>query len=170
MKRLNSPDTHHLSAAVGWLELGNWQEANEEIEKITAALRAHPDVLEVRLQIYLSAKKWAECIDLANALVKMVPRRSTGWIHRSFAFHELKRTQEAFDLLLPAAQQFKSEWPIPYNLACYCAQLGNLDDCRQWFIKAMAIDENAVKKSAVDDSDLKPLWDNMSGTVWKRTD
>jgi hypothetical protein len=32
---LDPPDTFHLSAAIGWLELGNWQEANEE-------LRAYP--------------------------------------------------------------------------------------------------------------------------------
>ena len=42
MKSLDSPNNHHLSAAIGWLELGNWQEANEELEKIAPALRAHP--------------------------------------------------------------------------------------------------------------------------------
>jgi len=25
-----------------------------------------------------------------------------------------------------------------------------------------------VKKLAIEDEDLKPLWDNMSGTMWKR--
>jgi hypothetical protein len=32
----------------------------------------------------------------------------------------------------------------------------------------MAIDENAVKRGAIDHPDLKPLWDSMSGTIWKR--
>src|ERR1017187_3279090 len=48
MKPLEPPDSHHLSAAIGWLGLGNWREANEELEKITSELRGHPDVLEVR--------------------------------------------------------------------------------------------------------------------------
>jgi hypothetical protein len=34
----------------------------------------------------------------------------------------------------------------------------------------MAIDEDIVKRVAPDDPDLKPLWDSMSGTMWKRTE
>ena len=32
---------------------------------------------------------------------------------------------------------------FPYNLACYCAQLRPLDDCQEWFNKALAIDEQS---------------------------
>jgi hypothetical protein len=39
-------DALHLSAAIGWLELGNHIEANEDLEKITPDFREHPDVLE----------------------------------------------------------------------------------------------------------------------------
>jgi hypothetical protein len=31
---LQPPDSHHLNAAVGWLELGNDIEATEELDKI----------------------------------------------------------------------------------------------------------------------------------------
>jgi hypothetical protein len=75
-------------------------------------LRAHPDVLEIRLHIYAKAKKWEPCVDIGNALVKVVPERPFGWIHRSSAFHELKRTQEAADLLKPATDHFPIEWLI----------------------------------------------------------
>jgi hypothetical protein len=34
MKTLQNSDKFHLSAAVGWLEFGNRQEANEELERI----------------------------------------------------------------------------------------------------------------------------------------
>jgi hypothetical protein len=34
----------------------------------------------------------------------------------------------------------------------------------------MAIDEETVKQEAIDDPDLKPFWDSMSGTVWKRAE
>jgi tetratricopeptide (TPR) repeat protein len=170
MKPLPPPDSHYLSAAQGWLELGNHLEANEELERITPELRAHPDVLEIRWQIYAKEKKWDACVDIASAIVKLAPESSFGWIQRSFALHELKRTQEAFDQLLPVTEMFPKVWTIPYNLACYCAQLGRLDECQTWFKKAMAIDEYTVKDAAIDDPDLKPLWDSMSGTMWKRTE
>jgi len=42
MTGLQHPDTFHLQAALGWLEVGNHLEANEELEKITSSLRTHP--------------------------------------------------------------------------------------------------------------------------------
>ena len=48
VKPLQPPDTFPLQAAQGWMELGNHEEANEELELIDAPLRAHLDVLEVR--------------------------------------------------------------------------------------------------------------------------
>ena len=49
MKPLEPPYLYHLRAAIGWLELGRHIEANEELEKITERLRAHPDVLKVMI-------------------------------------------------------------------------------------------------------------------------
>ena len=34
----------------------------------------------------------------------------------------------------------------------------------------MAIDEHTVKRAGIDDPDLKPLWDSMSGTLGKGTE
>jgi tetratricopeptide (TPR) repeat protein len=170
MDMLPLPDLHHLRAASGWLGLGNFLEANEELEKIAPQLRAHPDVLEIRWQIYAKEKKWEACEDIAAAVVKLAPEKCNGWIHRSFALHELKRTDEAFENLLPAADQFPDVWTIPYNLACYCSQLQRLEEAQTWFKKAMAIDEKTVKQAAMVDPDLNPLWDSMSRTLWKRAE
>jgi tetratricopeptide (TPR) repeat protein len=168
IKPLEPPDSIYLNAAEGWLGLGDHIAANEELEKITPQLRVHPDVLAVRWQIYAKEKKWEACVDIATAIVKLAPDKTDGWIHRSFALHELKRTQEAIKNLLPAADQFPDVWTIPYNLACYCSQLQRLEEAQEWLKKAMAIDEQTVKRAAIDDPDLLPLWDSMSGTLWKR--
>jgi tetratricopeptide (TPR) repeat protein len=169
-KSLRHPDCLHLRAAQGWLELGNHLEANQKLERITAQLRSHPEVLEVRWHIHAHAKKWDACVDIADAIIKLAPERSDGWIHRSFSLHELKRTQEAFDQLLPMAETFRGIWTIPYNLSCYCAQLGRLNESENWLKKAMTIDEHTVNRAAIDDPDVKPLWDSMSGTLWKRSE
>lgn len=168
IKPLEPPDIHHAREAQGWLELGNHLEANEELDKITPELRVHPVVLEIRWQIYAKEKKWSACVDIAATIIKLAPDNHRGWIDRSFALHELKRTDEAFDNLLPVADKFSDVWTIPYNLACYCSQLQRLDEAETWFKKAMAIDEKTVKQIAIDDPDLLPLWDSMSGTSWKR--
>src|SRR5262245_49549413 len=73
-------DARYLSAAEGWLELGNWNEANDELEPITLTLRVHPDVLELRCRIYAAAGKWDHCIAVAETLTDQLPNRPQGWL------------------------------------------------------------------------------------------
>jgi hypothetical protein len=51
LKTLKRPDSLHLQAAQGWLELGDHLETTEELDEITPQMRVHPDVLEVRLRL-----------------------------------------------------------------------------------------------------------------------
>ena len=163
----NLTDKRHLTAAEGWLELGLHLEANAELEKITPQLHDHPDVLDIRWQIYAKEKKWEACIDIATEIIKCAPRRSCGWINRSFTLHEMQRTQEAFDQLLPVVDKFPKIWTIPYNLACYASQLHRFDEAQKWLKQAMAVDAQTVQAAAQEDEDLKPLWDNLDGTMWQ---
>jgi hypothetical protein len=41
---------------------------------------------------------------------------------------------------------------------------------RKGGIKAMLVSEKHVQQIALDDLDLKALWDSMSTSVWKRAD
>ena len=163
MKPLQPPDSHHLSAADGWLGLGRHIEANEELEKIAPENAAHPDVLEVLWRIYAKTGQWHFCVDIAAAIIKLDEERSFGWIHSSIALHKLKRTQEAFDQLKSVAYRFPDVWRIPYGLACYSAQLERFIDSRLWLRKAMDIDSEMVRRTAISDPDLLPLWANMLG-------
>ena len=92
MNDLTGHDLHSLRAAQGWAELGNYHEASAELENITAALRSHPDALEVRWHIYAYSKHWQACLDIGEAMVKQTPQRVRSWIHRSYALHELNRS------------------------------------------------------------------------------
>jgi tetratricopeptide (TPR) repeat protein len=156
---LEPPHTFHLSAAIGWLGLGNWQEANEELEKIAPALRAHPSVLAVRHEIYAKAEKWGMAAEIAGVLVQMRPDEPQFWIWRAYSTRRMPSGSlvQAKEILDKAETLFPEVWTIPYNLACYCAQLGRLEECQDWLKKAMAIDEKTVKRLAIDDLDLKPF-------------
>ena len=82
----------------------------------------------------------------------------------------MKQTQEALGQLLPVGGRFPTVWTMPYNPACYCAQLGPLEECRAWLQKAMALDERTVTRAVVEDPDLKPLWDSLGGTPGKQAE
>jgi len=156
---LERPDSLHLQAAQGWLELGNHLEADKELDHIAPQLRTHPDVLMVRYGIYSRAGKWEACADLAAAIAQMLPEVAFGHLHLAYALHELKRTKEAWQVLLPVVDRFPEEYLMRYNLACYACQLGHASEAKAWLIKAFEIcDKQKLKRMALDDPDLKPLW------------
>ena len=168
LKPLKHPDNLHLQAALGWLGLNDPLEAGRELDNIRAEWRAHPEVLKVRMEIYYREKSWAGLYEIANTLVREQPSLMDAWILRSFALHELDRTQDAYDDLLLVSEEFPKVWVIPYNLACYCSVMRRFPRAQEWLKRAMAIDEKTVQREAIDDPDLQPLWDSMSGTMWKR--
>ena len=164
MSKLQPPDTHHLSAAEGWLELGNHAEALSELNLVSPAEQGSVEVLGLRWSISAQLKLWDECVGIAANIIELAPRNVFGWIHRSYALHELKRTSEARDLLLPALKRFPKNETIPYNLACYECQLGDLDAARDWLRRAMKLkNPKKLKAQALEDADLKPLWAEIRG-------
>ncbi len=166
MSPLEPPDIHHLSAAVGWLELGNPVEAGEELARISADNVDHPDVLEVRWAVCAAGKSWDAALSAAQLMVQKAPERASGWIHRAYALRRASSggLPSAWEALRPAFEKFPEESIIPYNLACYAAQMGRLDDAWDWLHKAATAAKNIgrIKQMALADADLKPLWDRIS--------
>ena len=71
--------------------------------------------------------------------------------------------EKAKALLLEAAKLFPEDGMIHYNLACYCAQLGQLDAAQEYLDKSYELgDAKKIKLMALDDEDLKPLWESES--------
>lgn len=163
MKALEPPDSHFLRAASGWLDLNNPREAAAELQHLSAEARMHPDTLEVMWRLCAVNQRWQEAVEFGRLLVRLQPREPSGWLHRSYALHELRRTEEALTLLLPAASQFPKESIIPYNLACYCCHLGKLEEARAWLGHAVRIrGRQQVRDLALADPDLQPLWGEIA--------
>lgn len=164
MKPIDSPDIHRLRAAEGWFELGNDAEALQELESISAAERNHPAVLELRFQILARENEWDACREVATNITKQLPDFAGGWLHLAYATRRATggSEQAAFDVLEPVSEKFPEEPTIPYNLACYACQLGKLPEARKWLKRAFAIgDKKQIKLMAVNDADLKPLWEEI---------
>jgi predicted Zn-dependent protease len=167
MEQLPHPDNLHLEAALGWLMLGDPASAKEELAKLTPASREKPDVLEVEWSLHAATNSWASAYEAAERLVRQAPSRSYGWIHRAYAARRMPGggLAQAWDALRPAAEKFPKVFLIPYNLACYAAQMGRLEEAWQWLQRAAEISDTPEKvvNMALADSDLKPLWPKLMG-------
>src|SRR5436309_5578793 len=115
--KLSESDAAYLRAAEGWLELGDWHEANEELERIAASMRAHPEVLLVRAEVCAKAGKWDVAAELGERLSELLPKDFAVWLLLAEAFKNLGRIEEAYEALFSVAEQFFNEPEIHYRLA-----------------------------------------------------
>jgi hypothetical protein len=146
--------------------LGNPVEGNEELEKIAPVLRVHPDVLAVRYEVYSKAKHWDAAAEIAGTQAKLTPEEPGAWISLAYAIRHKPGggISQAREILIQAQPKFPDQTLISYNLACYECQLGNLNQAWQWLEKAFATsDTKRMKRMALEDSDLQPLWERIKG-------
>jgi len=112
-----------------------------------------------------AGERWESGIEVAEKLLRVAPDRASGWLHRAYALRRVKGggLQQAWEALRPAYDKFPKAEVIPYNLGCYAAQMGRLDEAWEWLHKAMeaAGDVDAIKSMALADMDLHALWDRI---------
>ena len=161
MSKLEPPDSHHLDAAIGWLGLGCAADAREELAKLSPASLNHPDALEIRWLLAVRDQHWNDALELARLELKLAPEDSSGWLHHAYALRRVSHggLVLAWGALLPAAEKFPEEPVIAFNLSCYACQLQQPDVARTWLKRALKIGgKQPIKKMALADDDLKPLW------------
>ncbi len=164
MQTLEPPDGHYLSAAIGWLELGNQAEAKLELAQIDPAQQKTPAVLEVSWMIHAADRDWPAALESARTMIESAPDQPCGWLHQAYALRRVPGAELAavWDALLPAWQKFPDEPVVPYNLACYACQLGRRTEALVWLKRAFSAGRKEnIKLMALSDPDLEPLWSEI---------
>lgn len=151
--------------AEGWLGLGNAEEAAKAIADLNTFESNQPDVLALRWSIHAAVERWEEALRVALVQLKNDSSDVRGWINQSYA---IRRTSDggirpAMEALLPALQKFPKEMLIPYNLACYQCQLGDLEEARGLLRVALKRGERRqILALALNDSDLKAIREDLA--------
>jgi tetratricopeptide (TPR) repeat protein len=137
-----------------------YADANDELEGLPTKLKTHPAILLARLELLMEMERWDDGINLGQSLCGLWPDEYEFWFKAAFCLHEVKRTQEAKAALLSAPVKIRDTALYHYNLACYQAQLGNLGEAKKLLNKCFKKDKG-FRQEALDDPDLKPLWDSL---------
>jgi predicted Zn-dependent protease len=147
-----------LEPFAGYLALGMYLDANDELENLPTALKAHPTVLSARLELLIEMKRWEDGAILGQSLFKLWPDACEHYVRTAFCLHEMKQTKEARKTLLCGPEALRSQAVYFYNLACYEAQLGNIAEAKRQLAICFEMDK-AYKAESLDDPDLAPLWE-----------
>lgn len=112
---------HLISAAQGWLELGNPAEALRELAKIPSSA-CNLDVLRLRFTAFAVSEEWQAASMVAEVAVQLYEQQPEPWLWRAEAFRAVTgRAEEAYQVLRKACQLFPGNAAVSKAFAEYAA-------------------------------------------------
>jgi tetratricopeptide (TPR) repeat protein len=147
---------HHLFAAQGYIELEMFEEAVTEMERIPAYFQHERDVLIGWVALYQHWGKWKECREVAERLCQLDPNNLDWTISLAYATRRSHGLEHARVILQSVAIRFPENAVVQFNLACYAAQLGHLNEARERLEQAVRLDERFAVLAQTD-PDLEPI-------------
>lgn len=145
-----------LLAAQGYMELDMADEALRELDSLPPEAKNGEEALQMRLFLHMRAREWNASLGVCEQLRQNAPACTSGYIHGAFCLHELGRTAEAKDLLVGGPDLLRAEPTFHYNLGCYDAILGNMDDARRHLQRSFQMDKK-FREIALIDPDLQAI-------------
>ena len=103
-------------------------ESVAELDAIAPRFQKRPEVLHLRLHHLMRKKKWRHALRVSEALCRAAPDCGTGFLHAGFCLHQLGKTAEAKRLLITGPIALLKEPIYYYNMGCYEALLGNVQN------------------------------------------
>lgn len=132
-------------------------EADAALDDIDPSLRHLPEVLAVRVKVYQALERWELMQVVAKKLVEYAPENSQTWVSWANATRHAESVEAARLILMNALDLGLHDASIPYHLACYECQLGNLEGAKGYLKRCFEIDPGWRLK-ALDDEDLEAVW------------
>jgi Flp pilus assembly protein TadD len=159
---LKSDWQRHVLACSGYLELGMFDSAAQVLEEIAPEDKSRSEVLGARVALYMAAKKSDMAAAVASHLVKVEPENAGWWISLAYSVRRVEGVEKAEAILLRAQAIHPKVAMIAFSLACYASVTGRMEEAKVHLRHSIHLDKN-VRKLAIDDEDLKPLWDWIAG-------
>lgn len=145
-----------LLAASGLSELGLYQEAVDELESLPVEIKETTVVLASWLELYQHWHKWAEALSVAQRLTELEPDEPNWAIALAYATRRTCGLGLAREVLQSAVEKFEHCAAIHFNLACYAAQVGELDEAKVRLTRAIELDREFASLAKTD-PDLAPI-------------
>jgi predicted Zn-dependent protease len=156
MNPLSVHTRRQLGYAEGYLQLGLKAEAGKALAEITGEDRDATPVLAMRLAVHTERAEWAKASKVGAMVCEREPNEPGFWIQWAYAVRRHAGLSQAREILFRGVGLHPREAVFHFNLACYEAQLGHLDDARAFLETACGLDETFVELAKTD-PDLTPL-------------
>jgi cytochrome c-type biogenesis protein CcmH/NrfG len=141
----------------GYLELGMLEEAARILGEIDPHDRRRKEVLHAQLELAIAANQWNSAVATAASFVRSHPEDSAGWLDLARAITKTANAEYAEAVLTKACKWHPEIALLILDQAREATALGCLPEAKIWLKCANHL-EGSVRKSALRDLRLKPLW------------
>lgn len=145
-----------IVAAQGYVELGLFADAQEELAPLPAGARTRADVIELTVLCLMGEHRWEDALALCRTLCDQEPQEAGGFIHAAYCLHELGRTEAAMEMLAHGPDALRTKPVYYYNLGCYHAKLGQVEKAVRLLGQSFEMD-GSLRTHARKDPDLDQL-------------
>jgi predicted Zn-dependent protease len=146
-----------VTAAIGFCELGMWQDAWDELDTLPPEQRARPDALRIRLEIFTALERWDLAAILAEGMIERGETSRTTWLQGGKAIRASRGPEAAKAFLLRGTEHLRRDGGFHYAMAQIDYQLGDMDATKFRLSLAFSLDPK-LKAVAMGDADLYPIW------------
>ncbi|MBO7107176.1 MAG: tetratricopeptide repeat protein [Verrucomicrobia bacterium] len=154
---MEGPSRTYFIEAVGWMELGNYEEALHSVSQIVDKYVVRFEVLALKWSILYKLGRKKECKDTSQFLTLFHSARVDSWMMRAQSFYNQKQYQKAYETLHSVEKQFKNDWRFAYDYACYHSLTKRFDKVEYWIkVASRKGDPKEVDKMFQTDPDFKP--------------
>ena len=105
-------------------------------------------------------KKWELVVEITEHLAKIEPNDPRHPVNLAAATRKIEGEQVASDILEKAKITFPNDAVLAYNLACYRAVLGRVDEAKKLLAEAVRLD-SSLRPHSLDDPDLAKVWESL---------
>ncbi len=137
-----------------------FMDAWNELEELPPEVRHLCDVILLRVQILNGLEKWESAATIGVGALRHYPLCGPLYLAAAYATRRFMNVTDAKVVLLSGESVLNDDAIFHFNLACYDCLLRNPEYAKDRLRRAFALDRN-FKIKALDDEDLKPLWDSL---------
>ena len=145
-----------LTFANGYRELGMYDHALAELDRLNEQQMAQREHDQMRLAILMEAERWRTALPYAHKLAGIETSDPANVVNLAYVTRRADSLPEARVILENAARHFPNEAIILYNLGCYACCSNEFDTATRYLKQAFALDPSFVENSESDE-DLRPL-------------
>ena len=147
-----------INPARGYFELGLFEDAWMELDKLEPKVTQHPETLLLRLDILLALERWEDAIAMGTGCCQKWHDYDSFFMKTATALISFGDWHNSYGLLKNAPETLLKSPEYHYTVARCASRQGLIKDAKRAIAECIRLDKS-YRKRFLNDADLERVWD-----------